>query len=102
MAISVAALMNAAITPARWYPKVLEWSAGRDWKWTAVKLSSRARKSETLCPDSDSNASECARSPATNVSTTYARVATIEMRSTNVVRFAPLPACGACTCISIV
>ena len=28
MAIRVAALMKAAITPARWYPKVLEWSAG--------------------------------------------------------------------------
>ena len=30
IAISVAALMKAARTPARWYPNVLVWSAGRD------------------------------------------------------------------------
>ena len=36
----------------------------------AAKLSSRARKSETLWPDSESSARECARRPATNVTAT--------------------------------
>ena len=78
-----------------WPPLQIAYLAGA--VETATSDSRSARKSERLCPASESSASEWARIPATTSSRMYSTVTASEMRSTR-----PVPCecpCPAWTCM---